>query len=100
MKALLDKIQPLPIQTKRETPKFTKHTTDAERQPFHENHEDNMRKTYDPKEGDSKDGTKSYIGGTRETGDVLGWAKIPLGVFTNNVLFRKMVDLISKKTKT
>ena len=85
---LLDTIK-LEVVKPKETYKFTQLSTDEQWSEFHRINEQNMKKAYDSKEGYYKDGSKLYIAGTRDTGDVMDWAKIPLGTF-NILKFKKM----------
>ena len=87
IKKIIEEVKPKIIEELK--PKFIKPKTDEEWKAFHKMNEEGMKKAYKSKEGYYKDNNKLYIAGTKDMGDVMDWAKIPLGTFKDSKIYKK-----------
>ena len=85
---VIDEIKPKVIEEIKH--KFIKPKTDEEWKAFHKMNEEGMKKAYESPNSYYKDGNKLYIAGTKDIGDVMDWAKIPLGNFKDSKIYKNI----------
>ena len=85
---ILEEVKPQIIEQLQ--PKFVRPKTDEEWKQFHKMNEEGMKKAYESPNSYYKDGNKLYIAGTKDMGDVMDWAKIPLGNFKDSKIYKNI----------
>ena len=85
---ILEEVKPQIIEELQ--PKFVRPKTDEEWKQFHKLNEEGMKKAYESPNSYYKDGNRLYIAGTKDMGDVMDWAKIPLGNFKGSKIYKNI----------